>query len=93
MSIPQSNFIIPFIFSIELCLCFTLLKILFLISTATPDAGEDPKVTRAKFFIRDLFLVSKFINLYFPITLRLNCSLQFGNYLPFHDLIHSPFKL
>lgn len=23
---------------------------------ATPDAGEDPKVTRAKFFIRDLFL-------------------------------------
>ncbi|MXR00112.1 hypothetical protein E5288_WYG012550 [Bos mutus] len=25
---------------------------------ATPDAGEDPKVTRAKFFIRDLFLVS-----------------------------------
>lgn len=26
--------------------------------TATPDAGEDPKVTRAKFFIRDEFLVS-----------------------------------
>ncbi|KAJ6662225.1 hypothetical protein lerEdw1_012692 [Lerista edwardsae] len=24
--------------------------------TATPDAGEDPKVTRAKFFIRDEFL-------------------------------------
>lgn len=23
---------------------------------ATPDAGEDPKVTRAKFFIRDEFL-------------------------------------
>ncbi|GAB1301826.1 Guanine nucleotide-binding protein G(olf) subunit alpha [Apodemus speciosus] len=26
------------------------------ISRSTPDAGEDPKVTRAKFFIRDLFL-------------------------------------
>ncbi|XP_049757217.1 guanine nucleotide-binding protein G(olf) subunit alpha isoform X2 [Elephas maximus indicus] len=26
---------------------------------ATPDAGEDPKVTRAKFFIRDLFLPSE----------------------------------
>ncbi|XP_009584192.1 PREDICTED: guanine nucleotide-binding protein G(olf) subunit alpha, partial [Fulmarus glacialis] len=25
---------------------------------ATPDAGEDPKVTRAKFFIRDEFLVT-----------------------------------
>uniref|UniRef100_A0A6I8NA68 G protein subunit alpha L n=1 Tax=Ornithorhynchus anatinus TaxID=9258 RepID=A0A6I8NA68_ORNAN len=29
---------------------------------ATPDAGEDPKVTRAKFFIRDEFLVSNFYN-------------------------------
>lgn len=25
---------------------------------ATPEAGEDPRVTRAKFFIRDEFLVS-----------------------------------
>lgn len=26
--------------------------------TATPEPGEDPRVTRAKFFIRDEFLVS-----------------------------------
>lgn len=38
-------------------------EISFLISTATPDAGEDPKVTRAKFFIRDLFLVSSSVGL------------------------------
>jgi hypothetical protein len=28
------------------------------LSLATPEPGEDPKVTRAKFFIRDEFLVS-----------------------------------
>lgn len=55
-------------------------KFSFLILTATPDAGEDPKVTRAKFFIRDLFLVSDFLALLFSATLWLPCSLQFANY-------------
>lgn len=30
---------------------------------ATPDPGEDPPVIRAKYFIRDEFLVCDFINL------------------------------
>lgn len=33
---------------------------------ATPDPGEDPQVTRAKYFIRDEFLVS---NIKYEITL------------------------
>lgn len=89
----ESNSVIRFMLSIELYLCFTLLKTLFVIPTATPDAGEDPKVTRAKFFIRDLFLVSNFLNLCFPTTLELYCSLQLSSYLPYHNLIHSPLKL
>lgn len=93
VSILESNSVICFMLSIELYLCFTLLKTLFVISTATPDAGEDPKVTRAKFFIRDLFLVSNFFNLCFPTTLELYCSLQLSSYLSYHDLIHSPLKL
>lgn len=42
------------------CLLFMFLMSLIFNWTATPDAGEDPKVTRAKFFIRDEFLVSNF---------------------------------
>lgn len=29
----------------------------FLLPTAIPEPGEDPRVTRAKYFIRDEFLV------------------------------------
>ena len=31
----------------------------FIFLTATPEPGEDPRVTRAKYFIRDEFLVSR----------------------------------
>ena len=85
VSAPQPYFVIPLPFSIELY-SHHLNKIPLVIFTATPDAGEDPKVTRAKFFIRDLFLVSSFI-LCFPTSLELYCSLQFAYHLPFHDLI------
>ena len=32
---------------------------IFIFFTATPEPGEDPRVTRAKYFIRDEFLVSR----------------------------------
>lgn len=35
-----------------------LMRYLFYCSSATPEPGEDPRVTRAKYFIRDEFLVS-----------------------------------
>lgn len=45
-------------------LCFfnsylNMLTLNLLFFLATPEPGEDPRVTRAKFFIRDEFLVSK----------------------------------
>lgn len=40
---------------VSLCRCF---KGDFAAVSATPEPGEDPRVTRAKFFIRDEFLVS-----------------------------------
>lgn len=39
----------------SLCRCF---KGDSAVVSATPEPGEDPRVTRAKFFIRDEFLVS-----------------------------------
>lgn len=41
-----------------LTLCVTSPE-LFLFFVATPEPGEDPRVTRAKYFIRDEFLVSR----------------------------------
>lgn len=32
---------------------------IFIFFAATPEPGEDPRVTRAKYFIRDEFLVSR----------------------------------
>lgn len=32
---------------------------IFIFFLATPEPGEDPRVTRAKYFIRDEFLVSR----------------------------------
>uniref|UniRef100_A0A2K6MLH4 Guanine nucleotide-binding protein G(olf) subunit alpha n=1 Tax=Rhinopithecus bieti TaxID=61621 RepID=A0A2K6MLH4_RHIBE len=54
----KQDMLLKFLLCFHSCIFVSccLRKVLFVISTATPDAGEDPKVTRAKFFIRDLFL-------------------------------------
>lgn len=39
-----------------------LMSCLFYYLSATPEPGEDPRVTRAKYFIRDEFLVSIFFH-------------------------------
>lgn len=39
-----------------------LMSCLFCYLSATPEPGEDPRVTRAKYFIRDEFLVSIFFH-------------------------------
>ena len=50
----------PYTGHVLFCIMMCQLICLFLrfLSLATPEPGEDPKVTRAKFFIRDEFLVS-----------------------------------
>lgn len=40
------------------CLTHNFFVAVIFFPVATPEPGEDPRVTRAKFFIRDEFLVS-----------------------------------
>ena len=43
----------------QACWLITLSNKIFIFFIATPEPGEDPRVTRAKYFIRDEFLVSR----------------------------------
>lgn len=48
---------------------------IFLFFVATPEPGEDPRVTRAKYFIRDEFLVSRDPSLVLSCSFSQRCEL------------------
>lgn len=54
----------------------------FISFLATPEPGEDPRVTRAKYFIRDEFLVSRLSLLIsltaFILRIEINLILHLG---------------